>query len=241
MNPRYTKKQLVIIITTVIIMVGLVALGLFGIIRDLTKNPYGDSTTIGNYSQKITTLPDDYRDLFTATLYDMIKLNYSGDKPIPSINDALIRDDSNKETVSTKGRHAGSFIVDIASIEQSYLVQYEYSSNPSDAFMSGYPILISCLDEDQLTYKPFACKEMYSDGFETFDPIFDIVPYATLNYQIDASKGADNTTALTIELYLTEADKDNKESVVATYKNEALMWLRSKGFDPSDYKITYLY
>lgn len=241
MNPQFNRKRLAVVSGLVILILIFIVLGVIGIIRNLNSNPYGDSTAIKNYDQTIDTLPEDYKHLFTATLHDMIELNYSGELSITSVSDAVIRKDSNKEAVSTEAEHAGSFIVDIASLQQSYLVQYEYSSNPNEAFTSGYPILVSCLETSELIYGDFECKEMYSQNFEELDPIFDVLPYSTLEYQLSANEDSDGDVTILIELYITDADKDNEEAVVELYKSKALAWLKSKDFDSNDYIIEYSY
>jgi hypothetical protein len=240
MNPSsYDKKKTVILIGFVVFTLLLIGLGLLAINSALNKNPYGEVVDIKGYDQKITDLPVEYRQLFFSVLHTMVDLNYSGSENVDGISDAVIREGSNKETVSTDTDHAGSFIVDIPSIKQSYLAQYEYTSDVTSDFQSGYPVLLSCLDPEELIFGDFDCKEMYSQGFAEPDPILSVLPYENLSYRIRAVVDSSNTTSLVVDVFISNANEGNETALIEEAKKEVPLWLSSKNFNVDDYTVTY--
>jgi hypothetical protein len=243
MKLSLSRKQIIALLGVGFI---LVCIGIYVLFQSLNKNPNGDSVSIQGYDKKVKNLPVEYKDSFTAMLFKTIKYNSPEGKTsatITSINDAVIRAGSEKQNTVTAGsQYSGSFIVDIASIRQSYKVQYEYSTNPNDGFTSGYPLLISCLDASELLYGDFHCKDTFSQNNSVTDPIVGILPYSSLDFKIIAIQSSDGKVSLEITLLLSDSDRrSNIDSAIATYKNEAAKWIVSQGYDPTKYTINYIY
>ena len=54
--------------------------------------------------------------------------------------------------------HLGEFVVDIPSVQQSYLIKFN-SDDGSISSLGGYTVLIYCLSEDKMIYPDFDCKD----------------------------------------------------------------------------------
>lgn len=82
-----------------------------------------------------------------------------------------------------------------------------------------------------------------TDQLEKREPLIQSLPRSTTHYKIDYTVGADKKTlSLKISLFaiLNNASQLSQyKAQLSEYKAEALAWLRSKGENPSDYKITY--
>lgn len=232
------QKRFVLVGSFVLLVSLLVLMGVVVIIQNFTKNPFGSAITMAGYDQTIQTLPKEYKDSFDAMLYKIVALN-SGDKKASGVRDASIRVGSHKVKTATDSRHAGLFIVDIPSLRQSYEVQYEYTSNVRDNFTSGYPLLISCPKKDQLRYGDFQCKDIYSQKFETVDPITTQLPHETIDYVINSVVDENNDTSLVVTIYLSMADVSNPQQKVERVKADVMKWLQSKAIDPSVYEMRY--
>lgn len=225
-----------------IAVLALIGIALFIVDSQLNKNPYGDNVAIKNYDQKVKNLPNDYKNLFSAMLFEAVKVNLPDVKP-GDINGGTIREGSDTQQEVTTGRqYAGSFIVDIESVKQSYRVQYEYSSNPGDGFSSGYPLLVSCLEKDELIYGDFNCKDKQTENSQETDPIIGILPYVTLDYELRAIYDDSGDITLRAQLFLSAADyRSGIEKIVAQRKKSVEQWIRSAGYNPANYVINYIY
>jgi hypothetical protein len=118
-------------------------------------------TIINGFSERAENLPASRIELIEKNLYETIKTNVSNDDNL-TVTDAVIRDGSYKQSLkdSAKQIFFTTFVVDIPSLEQSYRVNDHYSPLPVQ--MSGlldYATLVLCLDEDELIYGHFDCKD----------------------------------------------------------------------------------
>lgn len=117
-------------------------------------------TTIDNFSDFYRDAPSSKLASIQSSLYDIIHTNYSG--TVPS-SGATIRAD--QPTIYTYNHQSniyyGRFIVDIASIQQSYMVQFEWTPDPSnEKNLSGYSTLVTCLPDDLAIYPTFSCADI---------------------------------------------------------------------------------
>ncbi|MEV8358478.1 hypothetical protein [Microbacterium sp. NPDC076895] len=211
-------------------------------------NQYGEGVEIGGYSGQVNNLPSDYLDGFEAALLKMVRYNGISDAEASDIRDATIRDGSAKQTyLDGKGTgYSGSFIVDIASIKQSYEIQYEYAAPNTGVTTSGYPVLVNCLDTDQLIYGDFGCKNLYAAESEDLDPLVSHLPYKNLTYQINAdSTAGGDKLRLNVKLSIPDIDLSGDEAsrrqTITLYKAEVTKWISSQGVDPANYDIHYNY
>ena len=234
-------------IITIVGILFFIIIGVFIYIAysNANKNEYGESLSINNYDQKVKNLSKQYKDAITASLYKTVLLNSSNEVKASSIKDAIIRENSDSQDEVIKNeQYTGDFIVDIASIKQSYKVQYTYSKTVDNEVLSGYPILVSCLDVKDLKYGDFKCKDLYVDKSKQDDVIVGYLPYNTLDYRLTG-----NTTTgelvINAKLNITPGDLkgsvESRQKIVAMYKKEVTNWIKSKNLDPSKYTIVYNY
>lgn len=242
-NMSEKSKLNTIKISVVLIVIIFISLIVFALMFT-NKNSYGNSVNINNFDQKVQNLPKDRKDSIAATLYNTLQINLSDKSKISSINDVVIREGSEKQDFdSTTKVYTGSFIVDVASVKQSYLVSYVYSQNPDDGNMTGYPVMITCLESSKLIYGEFDCKDILASETTGLDPILKYLPYDALDFEIKATRNEDGTVKnLHVTLLLSDADYNTGiDAAIATYKQEALEWIKSAGFDPAKYTINYTY
>lgn len=77
------------------------------------------------------------------------------------------------------------------------------------------------------------------------DPILSVLPYATLSYKITGLVRASSASNLSglyvhVDVYLSDAEvAGDVQTAINTYENEAIDYIRSKGFDPAKYAIEY--
>lgn len=232
-----TKKKLAILISILVIFITIpIILYLF------RPSKYGASIDIKGYDKYISDLPQDRRDSLNSSLYNIVKLNQKDNKKI-NINDAYIRDKEStiKNYDKTTMITSGTFIVDISSIKQSYLMYYEWS-NEIDAEFSGYTALAKCLDIDELKYGDFDCKDINTMQKEQRDPILDYLPYQTFNYIVTASYDSEDKVVLNVNIYLSSSDAkdENRDAIIDGYKADFMSWMTSIGYNIEDYTINYI-
>lgn len=228
------KKQKIIIISTVIIFV-IIFILLFFI---QPTNKYSDEISIKNYDKYISNLPKDKRDSINNSLYKIVKNNLNSNNL--NVNDANIREGSNNYNYNEAlNINSGSFMVDMQSIKQSYLVSYEWSSDTKNDNLSGYTTSITCLSSDKLIYGDFNCKDDSSLNTNR-DPILNYLPYSRFNYVVTATM--DNYKAnLNVDIFLFLSDTENgeRENSINKYKTEVIDWIKSINLNPDNYLIKY--
>lgn len=240
------KKIRLIIAISVAVILTIVGLAIWSNIAS-NKNPYGDGIKIQNYANNIKNLSKDYEFKMSLLLHKSVVDNLGKDIEGESVKDAYIRDSSNVQNEAKKGQqYSGSFIVDIASLEQSYKLQYAYSTKAGDPFMSGYPILVSCVNPKDVIYKDFKCKD--GSSVESAQPqeraIIQSLPHTTLSYQLRADSSGENLVLradLRIASMDLSGDEASRRNTVSQYKSEVTSWIRGKGFNPESYTIIYNY
>ncbi len=229
------KRQKIILFFAVVIFIVIFILLFFF----QPSNKYGSFINIKGYDKYIPNLPTDRKDSLNNTLYNITKANLKSDKL--NINDANIRDGSvNYSYDEQTNINYGSFIVDIQSIKQSYLMSYEWSSDSLNNNLSGYTATASCLPSDKIIYNNFNCED--SSSFDNKkDPILDYLPHSTFNYTVTANIDDKNKTNLNVDIILYSSDTRNNErdSSINKYKAEVVDWIKSINLNPDDYTITY--
>lgn len=232
------KEQKIIISSVVIIFLIVLAL-LFLLIPG---NQYGNGISVNNYDKYVPNLPTDRRDSINTALYKIAKDNSNG-KDI-NIKDATIRIDSVSYSYNkTTNINSGSFIVDMPSVKQSYLISYEWSSDENNVNLSGYSAAAACLPTNKLIYGNFNCKDSFlnSKNSTDRDPMLNLLPHSTFNYIINANINSQNKVDLeaNIILYSSDTRDGNRDNSINKYKNEITDWIKSNGLNPSDYLISY--
>lgn len=190
------------------------------------------------------TAPTERKVAINKTLYNVLQNNLPSNKRV-AVKDAVVRDKSYIDNYDRlTDLHHASFIVDMQSIQQSYLVYYEWSKDRHNPNLSGYPVMIQCLPESMLRYGAFDCQPMNtSDTNTTPDIINRYLPYhAPTKYDIrEATTKGNGTISLTIDAYMPGWMSEMTPELLAGYTTEIQSWIRSKGLDPSKYSLEYVY
>lgn len=230
------KKKIIILTIAAIFIIIPVTLSLLN-----NTNGYGVGIEIKGYSKYINDLPQDSKNSLNSTLYNVVKMNLPDNTDI-NVKDAYIRDKASttKEYDEATKITSGNFIVDIASLKQSYLMYYEWS-NDDDAQYSGYPVTARCLSTDKLKYGDFKCKDMFSILEDARDPIMDYLPHETTNYKVTASYDSDEKIMLDVNIILSASDLINngREDAINKYKADFAYWMTWIGYDIEDYTVNY--
>lgn len=244
MNPQSNRMRQFLIIGGVAFVILAIILSIVGLL--LNKNPYGESIQIQNYNNKIKNISNDYENNIEAQLYKAVQFNSEDKVNGAEVKDAFIRDGSDKQTEARKDvQYSGSFVVDIESRKESYKVQYAYSRNANDEFVSGYPVTVTCVDPSEVKYKEFNCKDgSENNTIQGKNAIINFLPHETVSYTLRAEL-VDDTLTLHAELYIPSIDLSGNEAsrreVVTMYKNEVTQWITAQGFKPEEYTIEYNY
>jgi hypothetical protein len=245
MQPQVNQRKRLIIITSLVIFVGLIALISILALRAPT-NQFGKIIRIQNYDQKVKNLSPDMKDAMESYLYNIVKKNSKDSFDPSSVKDANIRDSSDTQSYnSSNDVYTGTFIIDITSIKQSYQTQYSYSSNESNTDVGGNPVVISCLPKDKLKYGEFNCIDFVSQQAGANDPILQYLPYQNFSYKITPDETQGTPLILNVTFTIPESDLKgdtaSKQAVIASYIKQVSDWIVSKGDEPSNYRFVYNY
>jgi uncharacterized protein YxeA len=246
MNPQPYSRKKILIFAGIFVVCIAVIIALAIIFQGKPQNQFGNLIRIHNYDQKVKNVSSDMRDATESYLYNIVKENKESSFDASTVDDARIRDNSESQDFSkSENVYSGEFIVDMESIRQSYRVQYSYSSDENNIHVGGNPVVISCLDEDQLKYGAFDCKDFVSGQAASYDSILQHLPFQNFSYRITPDSTQGDVLVLKVQLTIPDSDLKgdtaSRLAVIDTYKQEVLDWIRSKGANPDDYTITYNY
>ncbi len=223
------KKYKIIIIVGISSFLILVGIIIFIAIKSATPRLKIDNIdTVQNLSSDIiTTLEED--------LYRTVDDNT--DEKVPT-SGALVRTDTIiSEYNNSTNVYSGTFIVDIASLEQSYLVQFEWSKEKNNPNLSSTSELISCVrDKSLVIYPDFNCKDQFSFNEKTDDP--DVYLNGYLPHIENLSTG-ENFVVLDngVNYLFIQLDNCHNTSLVEEAINKTKAWLSSIGIDPEKFTI----
>lgn len=232
------RKQKIIIISVVLVFIALFGLLFFF----QPNNNYGKGIAINNYDKYVSNLPADSRNSINTAIYKIVKNNLKTSDI--NVSDATIRKGSATYNYNASTNvNSGSFIVDMQTIKQSYLISYEWSSDDTNVNLSGYTSAASCLPANELIYGDFNCVDSFSNSITNInrDPILDHLPYSTFNYTVTASMNAQNKVDLNVSMILYSSDTrdGNRDNSINKYKVEIVDWIQSIGLNPANYLINY--
>lgn len=237
------KKAVIIIVAAFIVLMGIIWLVTALVQKD--SNQFGKFIRIQNYTSKVKNVSSDMRDSTESYLYNIVVKNVDSSVNASKVGDAMIRDGSDEQSyISQTAVYEGSFIVDMASIKQSYLVQYSYSRN-NTVDVGGNPVVISCLPKDKLKYGEFKCVDFVSAQSSDNDALLQYLPYENFSFKLSPDATQSDTLVIIAKLSISEADLKgdaaSRASTVTMYKQEVVKWIKSKGVDPTKYTIQYNY
>ena len=236
-----SRKKAAIILISLLAGLALIV-GVISMFLKSDENQFGKYITIQNYSSKVKNTPDSVKEATESYLYTVVVMNIDSSTNASKINDAFIREGSEKQNYAMNV-YTGTYIVDMASIKQSYLVTYTYSSDETK--LGGNPIVVSCLPKEDLIYGEFKCTDLVSKQAAEDDGIIRYLPYENFSYKItpDATQGENLVLVVTLDIPQSDlkGNAASRAEVVAMYKKEVTDWITSKGIDPKRYVIQYNY
>lgn len=196
---------------------------------------------IDNFSEMLPNVPLDTERLIEEKLYSQVEL--SGVSSVPE-DGATIREGS-VDGFAIRDFHVGDFIVDIASVQQSYIMKYYYGELEEQRETEGdTSVMVYCIENpDEVIYNDFACKA--NRDFVKPDPIQYILPQVFEGYSLTY------TYSLTSESgYAVVVTYDPPESIylsgkVEEFENESMgkirEFLTGAGVNPDDYEFVIKY
>ncbi len=201
------------------------------------KNPYGEQIKINNLSQYYKDFPDNTKDSILNTLYNIVSIN-NPDTKIPK-SGAKIREGSTTRSYNKNtGVYVDNFIIDIDSLQQSYVFQVTWSPNQDNLNLENvsYPVLATCPTQEQLTYTPFDCKDNSSSNGIYNDIVFSFLPINISYYE--------NNYSIYVAYDIVAQVKYDKLTIVINDRtggnhNAALNKLKEQGIKLEDYTIIY--
>ena len=218
----------------VLVAIVLLAVSVASLFR---KNSFGKQIMIDNFSEYYSDAPSSTKDSVLASLFVIVDNNMVEDWDTQDFS-AKIRDGSAESNYDkNKDIHSGKFIVDVEAVKQSYAGYFEWSKNENNVNLSGYRVLFTCLDEDELVYGDFGCKDMFSDMVTTTFPVIKKLPIKVEYYSDDSSKYT--------YYYIGYELKDDESLIIkitdytgGNYEN-ALEKLKAEEIDLEKYTIEY--
>lgn len=244
-SKKISKKQ--IIITIFIIITIIIIFTFYFIFRPIQSN----IINISNLNECGDNIHNTISQNITASAYNTVKLAHNFNNQ-PSLNhySGLIREGSCSTTTEDNIGHTSMAILDIPDAKQSWQIEFFWIKNnqPTESLDFG-AIKYTCITEDQMIYPDFNCDKIIAerdreinDNIINKDPIFNILPYSTLNYTIRfASVDEKDKITLNITISISNVEyKEDPEKYVNLYKNSAIDYLKSRGFNPDNYSFNYI-
>ncbi len=220
------KYPLIILSVSIVCVIGVVIL-----LSNINREP---EFAINNLSTYAKNIPSDTKRTLLSTLYKLVQENTTGDIPTTGamIRDGSFSSDYDKETKSTYAK----FIIDISSLKQSYLAQYEWSDNNTLDNISSTSVMVSCLvSQKDIIYKDFHCKDEFSFDADVDDPylyIIDKLPYS-LDSSANTTFTIDRNDNKSLKIFLDKCDATTQKIVIQETKD----WIKSFDIDPSIFTI----
>ncbi len=217
------------------ILVGLLVFLLFvGIIIIVSITNITPRLKIDNIDV-VQNLSGDVKDALEIDLYRTVDKNT--DEKVPG-SGALVRTDTivSEYNNSTKV-YSGNFIVDIDSLKQSYLVQFEWSKEKNNPNLSSTSELISCVREkEKIIYPDFKCEDQFSFNENTDDA--DIYLNGYLPHIENLSTGETFVVLENgINYLFIQLDSCHNNTLIEEAINKTKAWLNSLGVDPNKFTI----
>lgn len=235
------RKTIIIAVSFGFILLVLVMLGFY--FNSLREASNDGKISITNFNQYVKNIPSSERTELEKMLYNTVSLNGIEEEKIKSVDDATIRQGTYTQDLESD-IYETSFIVDIASLKQSYRIKNLYSNlDPEQSGLFDYTRLVLCVEKSELVYGEFKCTDRIAQerGLEQSDPILEFLPVSTLDYTLRQDMSS-KELKLIADISLSEVDyKMGEEAAVNEYKNRLRAWFESKNLNIDDYSITYNY
>lgn len=241
-DPRLVRIGIIGLFIAIIVLVLGVALA-----KIFHRNPYGDEIKIDNFSEYYKNVPSDRQDRLYAGLYSIAASNTEDTTLIPKAG-AKVRGDTARTIFDEETRvYFGTFIVDIAELEQSYAVQFEWTTNNKSVNYSGDSMLITCVSPSEAIYKNFNCQDMFTEQEKEDKELFAAYPIMKdlpihIEYYVN---GYGKYIRYDIESDLSYVDGEYSFKVIITdYSGDnfeaALKRITDLGYKLEDYEFEYI-
>lgn len=159
LNPL-TIGGAIVAIVAVILLVATVA-------NLLKANPYGPETRIDNFSKYYSGVPGDRQSMVFAALYTAVAENVAEGAEVPTAGAMVRNETAEYEYDEATAVYYGRFVVDIESVQQSYMAQFGWSPVKNNQYVDGYEVLILCVPKDLRIYENnTTCQDMFSGNVE---------------------------------------------------------------------------
>ncbi len=228
------KKVILIVGSSLLLFIGIIVLG---VVLQLSHNPYGERLVIQNLGTYTSGKPSDKDriNFIEHSLFQTVNLNSSSPVGDRSIKDIYIRDNSFSQT-NTNGVHTVSFLVDSASIEQSYRISYEWLSDESGV-LDEWGTGVFCVDASDVIYDTFSCSDLITGISHPSDSTLgSILPHETNYYLIDYYIDDNGKAIISIKI-MSNNNSSSTSRFFSQYETTAIEWLKQSGVAIGDYEI----
>jgi len=224
-NSNLNKKQKVLIILIALfIIIGSIIIAIFA---------YNNRShfTIKNFNSYLKDVPGNSKKGLENVAWNLVSETVNSvDKEKTYIQDALIRENSYKETLY-KGVNTATFLLDIDSIKRTYSVTFSWSK--TEEVVDG--IIINCPKKTDSKYPDEECQGMYND----FSSIDLYIPFkSSLNsgktFEVREGYNFENDGKIQINIYV---DACGFDSPMEEAEEKTKSYLKSLGIDLNNYKI----
>lgn len=196
---------------------------------------------IDNFGEVLPDVSVDTEVLIEEKLYTQV--TESGVSSVPE-DGAMIRRGS-VDGFAIQDFHVGDFIVDIASVEQSYIVKYYYGELKSEyEAEESASVMVYCVeDENEVIYPDFACKA--NRDFVKPDPIQYILPQVFEDYSLTYTYSLTSESGYAIVVTYDPPESVYLSGKVEEFENESMgkirEFLTGAGVNPDDYEFVIKY
>jgi len=243
MQQQYSIKRIIILTLAVFTITSLV-ISLVAYFATQKSEYAAEELQIANLGEFTRGKPSDKKtvDYIKHSLYLIVNKNTKSPVASNSIDDVLVRDGTFTQIYNKKTDvHDVTFIVDIASIKQSYRLSYQWVGDVKNKDNTDqYGTMASCPSKEELRYGDFSCKDLLSgeDVIEPEDPILEYLPHSDSNYQITFDPELGKTLNVTLQTSAAD-ERIGPDAAVASYRQAVRDWITSVGLDPNTYSIKY--
>ena len=241
---QYTRSPIVWLIAGAIVITALVAVLVLSVGKSTSYNPSGQ-LQIDNLSALIPGMPDSYRENIQNELYLQATSDLIGSNKTTPTSGAVIRDGSLNHIDVSDELHIGDFIVDIPSIEFSYIISYRYGRLEGFQIELFASAKVYCIeDESQRIYPNFDADYCFAEtGFRRSDAITYLTPYTAEDgsYTISWVYDAASPSKYSLIVHYEPTDDDASPAKLAAFEQKVdesiKTWLSGQGLNPDNYNL----
>ena len=197
---------------------------------------------IDNIEEVLPDVPSETVHLIEEKLY--MQVLESGVDMVPE-DGAIIRENSWDGFTIQDKLYVGDFIVDIASVDQSYIMSYYYGELPDNNEMeSAASVMTYCIeDPSEIIYVDFECRANHD--FAKPDPIQYILPRLFDGYSLSYTYSLTSDSGYAIVVTYNPPESVYLDGKVEEFENESMSKIRSfliqEGLDPERYEFVSKY